>query len=188
MKLATLCYVTDGEKTLMLYRNKKENDYHEGKWNGLGGKFEAGESPEECAIREIKEESGITPEAKDVNWAGTIDIIRPGATSELFVYVWDTKGEIPITPSNDEFVSFAWQEVGGIYKTQTPELSVPYVDILEPDRHWLTHLLLSREIREINLRKPIEGFVRATKDFKLRRRVGDSTSKFWIAKTENPRR
>jgi len=58
MKLATLCYVMDDDKTLMLYRNKKENDYHEGKWNGLGGKFEPGETPEECAIREVLEESG----------------------------------------------------------------------------------------------------------------------------------
>ncbi len=55
MKLATLCYVIHDDKTLMLYRNKKENDYHEGKWNGLGGKFEQGETPEECAIREIRE-------------------------------------------------------------------------------------------------------------------------------------
>lgn len=60
MKLATLCYVQKDNKTLMLYRNKKENDYHEGKWNGLGGKFEIGESPEACAIREIKEEAGLT--------------------------------------------------------------------------------------------------------------------------------
>jgi 8-oxo-dGTP diphosphatase len=59
MKLATLCYVMTNDKTLMLYRNKKENDYHEGKWNGLGGKFEPGETPEECAIREIYEESGL---------------------------------------------------------------------------------------------------------------------------------
>lgn len=61
MKLATLCYVIDKEnkKTLMLHRIKKQNDYHKGKWNGLGGKFEPGESPEECAIREIKEESGL---------------------------------------------------------------------------------------------------------------------------------
>ena len=43
----------------MIFRNKKKNDYHHGKWNGLGGKFELGESPEECAIREIKEESGL---------------------------------------------------------------------------------------------------------------------------------
>jgi 8-oxo-dGTP diphosphatase len=59
MKLATLCYVQHENKTLMLYRNKKENDYHEGKWNGLGGKFEPGETPEECAIREVYEESGL---------------------------------------------------------------------------------------------------------------------------------
>jgi len=43
----------------MLHRTKKENDYHEGKWNGLGGKFEPGETPEECAIRELLEESGL---------------------------------------------------------------------------------------------------------------------------------
>ena len=62
MKLATLCYIIDKKRdsTLMLHRIKKENDYHQGKWNGLGGKFNKGESPEECAIREIKEESGLT--------------------------------------------------------------------------------------------------------------------------------
>lgn len=59
MQLATLCYLMDGKKTLMLHRIKKKNDVHEGKWNGLGGKFEAGETPEECAIREVKEESGL---------------------------------------------------------------------------------------------------------------------------------
>jgi NADH pyrophosphatase NudC (nudix superfamily) len=42
------------------HRNKKPNDIHEGKWNGLGGKFEAGETPEECVIREILEESGLS--------------------------------------------------------------------------------------------------------------------------------
>lgn len=60
MKLATLCYIKDSGKTLMLHRIKKENDMHEGKWNGLGGKIDEGETPEECVIREVKEESGIT--------------------------------------------------------------------------------------------------------------------------------
>ncbi len=59
MQLATLCYVIDKNKTLMLHRIKKKNDVHEGKWNGLGGKFETGETPQECAIREVKEESGL---------------------------------------------------------------------------------------------------------------------------------
>lgn len=60
MQLATLCYVMNNDKTLMLHRIKKKNDIHEGKWNGLGGKFEPGETPEECVIREVKEESGLT--------------------------------------------------------------------------------------------------------------------------------
>ena len=63
MKLATLCYVRDGVgpdgRTLMLHRIKKANDMHAGKWNGLGGKLEPGETPEECAVREVLEESGL---------------------------------------------------------------------------------------------------------------------------------
>lgn len=60
MKLATLCYITNGNKTLMLHRTKKKNDAHKDKWNGIGGKFEPGETPEECVIREVKEETGLT--------------------------------------------------------------------------------------------------------------------------------
>lgn len=60
MKLATLCYVKQSGKTLMIHRIKKANDMHHGKWNGLGGKFEPGETPEECIIREVREESGLT--------------------------------------------------------------------------------------------------------------------------------
>ena len=59
MKLGTLCYVEKDNKYLMLHRTKKENDMHEGLWVGLGGKFEPGETPEECVIREVFEESGL---------------------------------------------------------------------------------------------------------------------------------
>lgn len=59
MILATLCYIKHNSMTLMIHRNKKANDIHEGKWNGLGGKLEAGETPEECVIREVREESGL---------------------------------------------------------------------------------------------------------------------------------
>ena len=59
MLLATLCYIKHDDHTLMIYRNKKPNDIHAGKWNGLGGKFEPGESPEECILREVREESGL---------------------------------------------------------------------------------------------------------------------------------
>lgn len=67
MKLATLCYLFNGNKVLMINRNKRENDMHLGKWNGLGGKFNPGETPEECVVREVYEESGLlikNPELK----------------------------------------------------------------------------------------------------------------------------
>jgi len=69
MKIGTLCYIKKNNKTLMLHRVKKENDMHKNKWNGLGGKLIPGESPEECVIREIKEESGLnikTPSLKGI--------------------------------------------------------------------------------------------------------------------------
>lgn len=59
MKLATLCYLRRNGQTLMMHRIKRAGDMHYGKWNGLGGKFHPGETPEECVIREVKEESGF---------------------------------------------------------------------------------------------------------------------------------
>ncbi|MBQ8994041.1 MAG: NUDIX domain-containing protein, partial [Turicibacter sp.] len=55
----TLCYIFKNSEILMLYRNKKENDVHEGKWNGLGGKLEKEETPLQCVLREVYEESGL---------------------------------------------------------------------------------------------------------------------------------
>jgi 8-oxo-dGTP diphosphatase len=59
MILATLCYLKRAGSTLMIHRTKRRDDIHAGKWNGLGGKFEPGESPEECVTREVREESGL---------------------------------------------------------------------------------------------------------------------------------
>lgn len=60
MKITTLCYIEHDEQYLMLHRIKKENDINEGKWIGVGGHAENGESPEECLLREVKEETGLT--------------------------------------------------------------------------------------------------------------------------------
>ncbi len=56
----TLCYLERDGKYLILHRTKKEHDENGDKWIGVGGKFEYGESPEECAMREVKEETGLT--------------------------------------------------------------------------------------------------------------------------------
>ena len=61
MKNTTLCYLEKNGAYLMLHRTKKENDENKDKWIGIGGKFESGETPYECAYREILEETGLKP-------------------------------------------------------------------------------------------------------------------------------
>lgn len=60
MKLTTLCYIEKDDKYLMLHRIKKGQDENRDKWIGVGGKFEPGETPEECLLREVWEETGLT--------------------------------------------------------------------------------------------------------------------------------
>ena len=60
MKQTTLCYLEHNDKYLMLHRVKKQNDASHDKWIGVGGKCEDDESPDECMLREVKEETGLT--------------------------------------------------------------------------------------------------------------------------------
>lgn len=60
ISLTTLCYIEEDGKYLMMHRVKKENDVNKDKWIGIGGHFEEDESPQECLLREVKEETGLT--------------------------------------------------------------------------------------------------------------------------------
>ena len=60
MGLTTLCYLEKDDRYLMLHRIKKEVDVNKDKWIGVGGHFEKDETPEECLLREVKEETGLT--------------------------------------------------------------------------------------------------------------------------------
>jgi 8-oxo-dGTP diphosphatase len=85
---AVLVYPECGDEILMLHRNKKAADYHAGKWNGLGGKFEPDESPLETARRELKEESGIELPSESFKPLGIIHFPSFKPSEDWLVYVF----------------------------------------------------------------------------------------------------
>ena len=85
MILSTICYIEKDGKYLMLHRTKKKNDINKDKWLGIGGKFEEGESPEECIIREVKEETGLT--LKNYKLRGILTYVSTTWETE-YIYVF----------------------------------------------------------------------------------------------------
>lgn len=90
----TLCYIQKDEKYLMLHRIKKQNDINKDKWIGIGGKFEEGESPEECALREVKEETGLS--LKSYEYRGIVTFVSDNNFTEFMHIFWSDnfEGEI----------------------------------------------------------------------------------------------
>lgn len=86
MQNTTLIYIEENEKYLMLHRTKKENDYNKDKWIGIGGKFEEGESPEECVIREVKEETGLT--LTGMEYRGIVTFVSDNNFTEFMHIFW----------------------------------------------------------------------------------------------------
>ena len=79
----TLCYIEKNGCYLMLHRTKKEHDYNKDKWIGIGGKFENGESPEDCAVREIREETGLIVEHADLEYCGIVTFVDLTGVGEV---------------------------------------------------------------------------------------------------------
>ncbi|HBE87563.1 MAG TPA: DNA mismatch repair protein MutT [Elusimicrobia bacterium] len=118
MKLATLCYVRRGGRTLMLHRVKKKDDVHEGKWNGLGGKLEPGESPEDCVVREIREEAGLRIKSPVLKGVLTFPDFAKGEDWYVFVFTASSftgrlidspEGELRWIPDRDLLKLNLWE-------------------------------------------------------------------------------
>lgn len=93
--LTTMCYLRQNNQTLLLHRIKKENDINEGKWIGVGGKFEQGESAEECMKREILEETGLIAHSLKLHGFVVFPGLYHGEDEGMFVYSCnDFSGEI----------------------------------------------------------------------------------------------
>ena len=85
----TLCYITRGDQVLMLHRIKMENDLNKDKWIGVGGKFEGEETPDECLLREVYEETGLT--LTDWKCRGVITFLSDRWPGE-FMYLFTADG------------------------------------------------------------------------------------------------
>ena len=83
----TLCYIEKDGRTLMLHRVKKKNDMNRDKWLGVGGKFEPGESPEDCILREAREETGYT--LTRMRLRGVITFVMDDVDEYSFLYTAD---------------------------------------------------------------------------------------------------
>ncbi|MCD7882678.1 MAG: 8-oxo-dGTP diphosphatase, partial [Lachnospiraceae bacterium] len=92
LPLTTLCYIEKDEKYLMLHRVSKDQDVNKGKWIGVGGHFEPGESPEECLVREVREETGLT--VTSWRFRGLLTFASEGWPDEyICLYTADYPGE-----------------------------------------------------------------------------------------------
>jgi len=142
VQLATICYIDNGREFLMLHRNKKPNDVHAGKWIGVGGKLERGETPQECAAREILEETGLTithPKLVGVkNWH-----TDEGVRYIVFCYkATEFSGQIHSTEEG---------EISWVDKETLPQLDLAY-DMLE-----LLRMMEDEELSEYYYHERIEG-------------------------------
>ncbi len=121
MRLTTICYIEKDEKYLMLYRTKKENDQSHDKWLGVGGKFEENESPNECVVREVKEETGLTLLSYKLRGVMTF-VSDIWETEYMFIYTADRfEGELTECSEGE----LLWVE-----KSKVPDLNLWEGDIL----------------------------------------------------------
>lgn len=137
MKLSTLCYIERDGCYLMLHRVKKQQDVNAGKWIGVGGKLEEGESPDECAAREVKEETGLT--LVNPRMRGVITFVSAGWDDEI-MFLYTGEGEGDVRPDCDEGV-LRWVPVG----------DVPALNLWQGDRVFLKLLLESEAFFSLKL-------------------------------------
>ena len=151
----TLCYLeNDREEYLMLHRVKKKNDINHDKWIGVGGKFEEGESPDECLRREVLEETGLT--LTRFRFRGVVTFLCGDSGSDQFMYLFTATGwtgELAMDCAEGEL---AW----------VPKDEVTRLPIWEGDEIFLKLLAENRPpfLLTLDYRSPGDRLVRAVLD------------------------
>lgn len=138
MELTTLCYIEQDEKYLMLHRVSKKNDVNRDKWIGVGGHFERGESPEDCLLREVKEETGLT--LTSYRFRGILTFIFNGNESE-YICLYTADGfEGELTECNEG--TLEWVHKKEICNLNLWEGDEIFFDLLEKDASFFSMKLV----------------------------------------------
>lgn len=129
MKNTTLCYLEKDGCYLMLHRVKKQQDENAGKWIGVGGKFEEGESPEECARREVREETGLALE--EVRPRGIVTFVSDQWGTEYMHLFTSTRFSGTLHACDEG--ELAWVPVSQVTKLELWEGDRIFLDLLARD-------------------------------------------------------
>ncbi len=136
--LTTICYIEKEGCYLMLHRVKKEHDINRDKWIGVGGHFEAQESPEDCLLREVREETGLILNAWKLR--GVISFIYDGNDGEyMFVYTADS---FTGTLTDCDEGELEWVEKAKVYELPLWEGDRIFLRLLETERPFFSLKLL----------------------------------------------
>ena len=130
MKNTTLCYIERGEEYLMLHRVKKENDENKDKWIGVGGKFEDGESPEDCVLREVREETGLT--LTEYRYRGIVTFVSDRYETE-YMHLF-TASQFEGTQTECEEGELAWIKKDALYELTLWEGDRIFLRLLQENR------------------------------------------------------
>ena len=111
MRNTTLCYIENSGRYLMMHRIKKAVDENKDKWIGVGGKFEEGESPQDCAVREIREETGLCFTPQELRYRGIVTFVSDEWETEymhLFTVLAEDSRLSAFQPEKDEEGVLEW--------------------------------------------------------------------------------
>lgn len=133
-RMSTLCYIEKDGKYLMLHRTIKKNDVNEGKWIGVGGHFEYGESPEECLLREVREETGYT--LTSWKYRGIVTFVYGEDTVE-YMSLYTADGFTGEAVECDEG-ELDWIEKSQIYNLELWEGDKIFFRLLEEEREFFS--------------------------------------------------
>lgn len=137
MYTTTLCFAVRGEPVQQVLLGMKKTGFGRGKYNGFGGKLQAGESVAAAAVRELWEESGLQAAAGDLLPVGSLDFIfpaQPELDHDVHIFLlrnWQNE------PQETEEMRPVWVTAA----------EVPYAEMWQDDRHWLPQVLAGQTVR-----------------------------------------